>query len=260
MGNVTVRDDVLHVLHVNPVLRLPSIVTSAGRMAMRCGRCRRSGTTCRRCKVGRPVVHQPPSPFEQDHRRLPHHPLQLHDHQKAQAEPLACITTRMLSVPSSPPHTATSPGLSSPSSGPHSAPKSVSQLARTTPRPSGTTARGSAADEGARVPASAPVEEPRSRPGRSSRPLLANRIPNWGSPDESVHVGRHLPIWGSLRSIGTSGESRRPAAPRSWASPTSNATPRRRPPNDGPAATGASSRSCTSAFTPTARARRGASP
>ena len=228
MGNVTVRDDVLHVLHVlhvNPVLRLPSIVTSAGRMAMRCGRCRRSGTTCRRCKVGRPVVHQPPSPFEQDHRRLPHHPLQLHDHQKAQAEPLACITTRMLSVPSSPPHTATSPGLSSPSSGPHSAPKSVSQLARTTPRPSGTTARGSAADEGARVPASAPVEEPRS-----------------------------------LRSIGTSGESRRPAAPRSWASPTSNATPRRRPPNDGPAATGASSRSCTSAFTPTARARRGASP
>ena len=99
MGNVTVRDDVLHVLHVNPVLRLPSIVTSAGRMAMRCGRCRRSGTTCRRCKVGRPVVHQPPSPFEQDHRRLPHHPLQLHDHQKAQAEPLACITTRMLSVP-----------------------------------------------------------------------------------------------------------------------------------------------------------------
>ena len=30
---------------------------------------------------------------------LPHHPLQLHDHQKAQAEPLACITTRMLSVP-----------------------------------------------------------------------------------------------------------------------------------------------------------------
>ena len=34
-----------------------------------------------------------------DHRRLPHHPLQLHDHQRAQAEPLACITTRMLSVP-----------------------------------------------------------------------------------------------------------------------------------------------------------------
>ena len=120
--------------------------------------------------------------------------------------------------------------------------------------------RGSEADEGARVPASAPVEEPRPRPGRSSRALLANRIPNWGSPDESVHVGRYLPIWGSLRSIGTSGESRRPAAPRSWASPTSNATPRKRPPNDGPAATGASSRSCTSAFTPTARARRGASP
>ena len=153
------------------------------------------------------------------------------------------------------------PGYRRPQADPTARPsQSVSQLARTTPRPSGTTARGSEADEGARVPASAPVEEPRSRPGRSSRALLANRIPNWGSPDESVHVGRYLPIWGSLRSIGTSGESRRPTAPRSWASPTSNATPRRRPPNDGPAATGASSRSCTSAFTPTARARRGASP
>ena len=35
----------------------------------------------------------------QDHRRLPYRPLQLHDHQRAQADALACITTRMLSVP-----------------------------------------------------------------------------------------------------------------------------------------------------------------
>ena len=33
------------------------------------------------------------------HRRLPYRPLQLHDHQRAQADALACIKTRMLSVP-----------------------------------------------------------------------------------------------------------------------------------------------------------------
>ena len=36
----------------------------------------------------------------QDHRRVPYCALQLHDHQRAQAEPLACITARMVSVPS----------------------------------------------------------------------------------------------------------------------------------------------------------------
>ena len=35
----------------------------------------------------------------QDHRRVPYCALQLHDHQRAQAEPLACITARMVSVP-----------------------------------------------------------------------------------------------------------------------------------------------------------------
>ena len=35
----------------------------------------------------------------QDHRSLPERPLQLHDHQRAQGDALACITTRMLSVP-----------------------------------------------------------------------------------------------------------------------------------------------------------------
>ena len=35
----------------------------------------------------------------QDHRRLSYRPLQLHDHQRAQADALACIRTRMLSVP-----------------------------------------------------------------------------------------------------------------------------------------------------------------
>ena len=35
-----------------------------------------------------------------DHRRVPYCALQLHDHQRAQAEPLACITARMVSVPS----------------------------------------------------------------------------------------------------------------------------------------------------------------
>ena len=33
------------------------------------------------------------------HRRVPYCALQLHDHQRAQAEPLACITARMVSVP-----------------------------------------------------------------------------------------------------------------------------------------------------------------
>ena len=36
----------------------------------------------------------------QDHGRVPYHPLQLHEHPRAQAEPLACISTRILSVPS----------------------------------------------------------------------------------------------------------------------------------------------------------------
>ena len=35
----------------------------------------------------------------QDHGRVPYHPLQLHEHPRAQAEPLACISTRILSVP-----------------------------------------------------------------------------------------------------------------------------------------------------------------
>ena len=35
----------------------------------------------------------------QDHRRLPYRPLQLHDHQRDQADALACMRTRMLSVP-----------------------------------------------------------------------------------------------------------------------------------------------------------------
>ena len=34
-----------------------------------------------------------------NHRRVPYCALQLHDHQRAQAEPLACITARMVSVP-----------------------------------------------------------------------------------------------------------------------------------------------------------------
>ena len=33
------------------------------------------------------------------HGRVPYHPLQLHEHPRAQAEPLACISTRILSVP-----------------------------------------------------------------------------------------------------------------------------------------------------------------
>ena len=80
------------------------------------------------------------------------------------------MATGSTHVAACPPRTATSPALSSPSSGPHSAPKSVSQLARTTPRPSGPTARGSEADEGARVPTSAPVESRHPPPG-ARRPL-----------------------------------------------------------------------------------------
>ena len=59
------------------------------------------------------------------------------------------------------------------------------------------------------------------------------------------------------RSIGTSGASPRPGAPRSWAGRTRSASQRRRPPNDGPAGTVARWRSSTSANTaPTAPARR----
>ena len=42
----------------------------------------------------------------QDHRRLSYRPLQLHDHQRAQADALACIRTRMVSVPLSAPERA----------------------------------------------------------------------------------------------------------------------------------------------------------
>ena len=37
--------------------------------------------------------------YRPDHRRLPYRPLQLHDHQRPPADALACISTRMLSVP-----------------------------------------------------------------------------------------------------------------------------------------------------------------
>ena len=39
----------------------------------------------------------------QEHGRIPYHALQLHELQRAQAEPLACISTRIVSVPSSEP-------------------------------------------------------------------------------------------------------------------------------------------------------------
>ena len=87
-----------------------------------------------------------------------------------------------------PPRTATSPALSSPSRGPHSAPKSVSQLARTTPRPSGTPARGSEADEGARVPASAPVES-RDPPPGARRPLRSRARGDDATGDSSRFEG-----------------------------------------------------------------------
>ena len=46
---------------------------------------------------------QPAPRHRQEHGRIPYHALQLHELQRAQAEPLACISTRIVSVPSSEP-------------------------------------------------------------------------------------------------------------------------------------------------------------